>query len=71
MGYGVQPQGLAWVTVHVIGAIIYAHNIIYVYIINIYAYIVAIYILYGYIVIIYAYIPKNSFKVLTCILTRI
>ena len=39
--------------VHVIGAIIYAYNIIYAYIISIYAYIVAIY---AYIVVIYAYI---------------
>jgi len=31
------------VAVHVIGAIIYAYNIIYAYIISIYAYIVAIY----------------------------
>ena len=42
--------------VHVIGAIIYAYNIIYAYIyahiINIYAYIVAIY---AYIVVIYVY----------------
>ena len=63
--------------VHVIGAIIYAYDIIYAYIINIYAYIVAIYayivVIYAYIVVIYicAYIPKNSFKVLTCILTHI